>query len=199
MIERRIFIGLKVPEVVASEIIAWQERFKEWPVRWVRARDFHVTLVPPFLERDIGRAALKVDIVARDFSPVVIQLDQVSFGGGAGTPSFLWAEGRSTRDLASLREWLLGAFLQNAHRPFRQHVTLSRFRQGDYFSLPLKTLPETVEWTCESRSLSIYESLGGGRGYRILHSSPFSGRVFSPPESRPVVLHDSPKLIKVEP
>ena len=50
---KRIFVALGVLEELQKEISLWQKKRADWPVRWVNGENLHITLVPPWHEKNV--------------------------------------------------------------------------------------------------------------------------------------------------
>lgn len=56
----RLFIGIKVSQQLRNKIQTYREKHRDLPVRWIKERNLHITLVPPGKEEDIRREFAKL-------------------------------------------------------------------------------------------------------------------------------------------
>jgi 2'-5' RNA ligase len=59
----RVFIGIKASGRLQTLVREWRGNYKNLPVRWIKDRNLHLTLVPPWYEKDVGKAVAKLKTV----------------------------------------------------------------------------------------------------------------------------------------
>jgi len=181
----RVFVAIPIPEGLQGEILAWEEKCRGLPVRWLKGKNLHVTLVPPWEEE----AARVPEVLSRMGEAVHILKDsltlsfsRVRFGPDPQRPRLIWAEGETPRALAVLARELHGRLgMAPEQRSFRLHLTLARFRPEDFASFPRRDLDEWVSWRMEAKAVMLMQSrlLRGGAEYEVLGETPFSSRFSS--------------------
>jgi 2'-5' RNA ligase len=170
----RVFVAIPVPEGLQREMLAWEEKYRALPVRWLKGKNLHVTLVPPWEERpgDVPETLARMRSAAGGLrEPIPLSFSRVRFGPDPRRPRLIWAEGETSPALAALSQALhreLG--ITPEARAFRPHLTLARFRPERLASFPVRELDEPVSWRAEARSVALMEShlLRGGAEYEIL-------------------------------
>lgn len=154
---RRIFIGAKPSAKLVEQVLAWQKNWQTLPVRWLTEDQFHITVVPPWNERNIDE--LKNLLKPQTLAPIPIHFAKVSFGPSPLAPRLVWAEGPALAELVTLKDSLektLG--LEPMRRAFTLHLTLARFRPEDFVNFPVKHLEEQVDWQDSISSFALIES-----------------------------------------
>ena len=198
---KRIFVAVGTAPELQEAVAAWAAAHGALPVRWLSGpvrngvsngagKNLHVTLVPPWYERDTDAVARKLAPL-RGFAPFAVRFDRIVYGPSPREPRLIWAEGTAPQELIELKqkiELLLGVHPEA--RPFRLHLTLARlrtpkrsdggqarFRPEQFASFPMKRLDERVSWTEEIRSVLLMEShlSPAGADYEVLADIPLRG------------------------
>ena len=71
----RVFIGIKVSKQLQKKVREWRKIHADLPVRWIKDRNLHMTLVPPWYEDDVAKAVRKLHAVP--FKKHIITFDRV--------------------------------------------------------------------------------------------------------------------------
>jgi 2'-5' RNA ligase len=71
----RVFIGVKASKKLQKKVGEWRRRHADLPVRWIKDRNLHLTLVPPWYEDDGAKAIEKLNSV--QFKKHTITFDRV--------------------------------------------------------------------------------------------------------------------------
>ena len=53
--KHRIFIGLPISIALQEKIDEWRKQYSNLPVKWLRGKNIHVTLLPPWYTEDIDK------------------------------------------------------------------------------------------------------------------------------------------------
>lgn len=167
--KRRVFVAIKISERLQGEIAAWEDALLGEPpfshpsmaaIRWLRGKNLHITLVPPWYENDAEAASAALrNAVAGRAAPFAASFHSVAFGPDPRRPRLIWASGEAPPallELRSLAERAAGARPET--RPFRLHLTLARFREEDFPRFGARTLAARVTWRDEVRSIVLMES-----------------------------------------
>jgi 2'-5' RNA ligase len=59
----RVFIGIKASMCLQKSVRELRNAHNDLPVRWIKDRNLHLTLVPPWYEDDVERAIAKLNTV----------------------------------------------------------------------------------------------------------------------------------------
>jgi 2'-5' RNA ligase len=172
----RLFVGIGVSGELERAVAEWVRQHSTLPVRWITAKNLHITLVPPWE----GEPESALSLLTRVAPPKGFSLNfhTVSLGPLPKTPRLIWAEGKASLKLVRVRDDLLKAFkVVPEHRKFRLHLTLARFRPEEFSRFPVRQLHDRVEWRDQVRSVRLYRSrlFPGGAEYEVLGEVPCGG------------------------
>ena len=168
--KHRIFIALPISESLQQEILEWEEKFSNLPIRWLQGKNLHITLVPPWHEENLEGAKNLLE-QATGSGYLNLEFEKVTFGPDPRRPRLIWAEGETPRQLIDLRRKVHQIFgREEEKRPFRLHLAIARFRPETFSSFPIKKLDEKVNWRDEVRRVGLFESrlLREGADYQIM-------------------------------
>lgn len=171
----RVFIALPLSTELQNTIFFWEQRFQNLPVRWLKGKNLHITLVPPFEVDDLGSIVTLLDGLKGATGKTEINFTRVTFGPNSREPRLIWAEGNTAPQLLKLKSALEVVLGRDPDpRPFRLHFTLARFRPENFYSLSIKTLNEIVDWHDTANSFVFMKSylLPGGADYEIIADIP---------------------------
>lgn len=169
----RVFVALPISPALQNEIIAWERRFQNLPVRWLRGKNLHITLVPPWETDDIGEVVTLLKGLNFNAGKIKLECNRVSFGPNRREPRLIWAEGGTVDQLSVIRSQLYETLkFPPESRSFKLHLTLARFRPEKFSAFPMQTLDETVDWRDTATSFVLMEShlLPSGAEYEVLAS-----------------------------
>lgn len=173
--KKRIFIALNISKALQENIAEWESNFKsEISARWVDTSDLHITIVPPWYEEDISATSNIMDIIGRQFSPLNIRLDTITFGPDKRRPRLVWATGSMIQQMLSLRKNLLKKLGMPLYRkPFLLHLTLARIKRPQIAVQQRVKFAHKVNWQEDIDSLVLIESklTKTGAVHTILHKA----------------------------
>lgn len=173
---RRVFIGIKASSVVQEKISDWRKSFKTLPVRWIGKEDLHITLIPPWLEKDIESVSEKLNYLCQKIRPFNIEINKITYAPTDKKPSLIWAEIVPSPELNRLKKGLedvLGKDKSSPFPVFRPHITIARFENKNFKYFPVRKLDERVSWKKIVEKITIFESPAlGGSGYKIICEIP---------------------------
>ena len=166
----RIFIGVKMSEKIESLAARWAADKPDWPVRWIKPRNLHLTLAPPFYEADLEKIMGKLAEVKPLKAPAALRFREISYGP-AGNYRLIWATGEPAPELEKIKaeiEQVLN--LKADRRNFLPHLTLARFKPEDYGKFKVKNLRERIDWSERAEFFTLFESslTPAGAEYKIL-------------------------------
>ena len=179
--QRRIFIGIDLPQKVKKRLYQRIEKWQEIPVKWSREENFHITLsFLGYLYDDvIFDVCHKVKKTSSNFDSFDINLEQIKLGPSLENPNMVWLTGVASENLKKLQENLekeLGIF-QSEKKVFRPHITLGRIRKTKWEALPEKPeINEKFSVSIPVESVQVIESLyeDGKRKYIVLENCPLA-------------------------
>ncbi len=184
----RIFIAINLPEDVKKQLVSYQSKWPELPIRWTKKENIHITLV--FLgyvnEDELMEICRAVKEAALKNQPFSIGLKRIYYGPPDKKPArMVWAEGGKSQELAKLQgdleDVLLGKVSNMEKRSFAPHITLGRLRQWEFRNMEPEERPkvdEEISLNFDVASIDIMESKLKPKGpeYFCLESLALGGR-----------------------
>mgnify|MGYP001574454513 FL=1 len=142
-------------------------------MRRVPKADLHLTLTPPWMEKDIAAAAQRLrDALERPFE-FELKFRRLRFGPDPADPFLIWVTCEASKELIELKNRLLKAFGNGKKGkekvPFTPHVTLARLRGSFANSFREHHLRKVVPLTMTVSAVELMASPHqGGAGYETL-------------------------------
>jgi len=182
----RIFIAINLPENIKKELINFQSKWSELPVRWVKLENLHITLA--FLGYLSDEELLEIIKITKEVAQrnnsFSINLNKICYGPPKKTPPrMIWAEGEKSIELGKLQNNLENSLFSTPiknlkepeARPYTPHITLGRIKQWEFRQIESEERPlvdEEINLTFEVNSIEVMESelKRGGAEYTILES-----------------------------
>ncbi|OGY59133.1 MAG: 2'-5' RNA ligase [Candidatus Colwellbacteria bacterium RIFCSPHIGHO2_12_FULL_44_17] len=168
----RVFVAVPISSELQKEILGWEGGFQKLPVRWLSGKNLHITLVPPWEERDPNEVARLLENLRGTLPQFSFLLEHVAYGPNSREPRLIWAEGKSPQSIIELKTAIEECLaLPIDEKPFRLHLTLARFRPETFSSFPIKKLDERVMWEEYVTSFVLVESHLSPQGadYEVLY------------------------------
>lgn len=170
---KRIFIAAPLSENLRNEIKIWRKKYERLPVRWLEDKNLHITIIPPWYEKDTENIKnICKQVKGKAFDAV---FEEIEFGPDLRRPRLIWAEGETPPEIISLKlELEEKLHKQPEKRPFRLHLTLARFRPETFSSFSIKRLKEKIYWRDKISSFNLLEAhlSREGADYAILEEFP---------------------------
>jgi 2'-5' RNA ligase len=149
----RIFIGIKASPRLQADIAAWQKKHDDLRVRWIGSEHFHVTLVPPWEERNVDAVMRDLETVAKGERAFEQAFTSISLGPTEKRQNLIWTTGPSTPEMNSLVQKVRKQFGGEGLR-FTPHITIARL--DSWVQLPA----EDVDWIGECDNVCVFMSHG---------------------------------------
>ena len=134
----RLFISAPLPKNTKRELAKAREEFLEFPAKWVKEENFHITLI--FIgetkESEAKKVAEAIDVATKDLNLINLETDGLSLLPNEKRPRILaiklTGETEKLPKLVGniekgLREREILRHVQD--KPFRPHVTLARLKK----------------------------------------------------------------------
>lgn len=172
---KRIFIALPISEELKKWVSDWQNRHSDLPVRWIKEKNLHITIVPPWYTDNLNLVARQLEKIKNKFGQIELHFDKICIGPTSKNPRMIWLEGETPEILPKLKthlEAVLG--LKPEKRDFLLHLTIARFNPRDFHKFPLDPINEKISWDEKISSLVLMGSrlLPQGAEYEIIASIP---------------------------
>jgi len=175
--QRRIFIGISLPNDVKKRLIQRTEKWQDLPVKWLKDENFHITLA--FLgfvdDVKIGEICSAVKRVTQNFESFDVLFEKIELGPSVKEPRMVWIVGGVSEELRKLQETVektIGTFVAEK-KEFRPHITLGKIRKNKWEELPEKSeVKENFKVSIPVESVEIFESRmeNGKRKYDVLET-----------------------------
>jgi 2'-5' RNA ligase len=170
--KKRLFIGIKAGYNLVEEVHKWRGNYiKKVDVRWTKDKNFHITLLPPWYEDEVGQAIRRLNDLKLNIKPFLVRFEKVGLGPDPKRPRLIWAKGKKPKEFGYLENYL-AEFLQK--KPQRRanyiHLTLARFNPRDFSKFSIKKIEDSISWKSKIDCISLFESKlkRTGSDYRVL-------------------------------
>lgn len=178
--KKKIFIGIKISLDIQQKISDWKKSFSFLPVRWIKGEDLHITLIPPWIEKDIEEIEERLKNFAKKVANFQIEIDKIIYAPTDKKPTLIWAETVPFPEISRLKKGLedaLGKDKASSFPVFRPHITIARFNSKDFKSFPAKKLDKKISWKEIFEKITIFESpTGNDSGYKTICEIPLGGK-----------------------
>lgn len=182
----RIFIAINLPEDVKKKLIDCQKKWPEFPIRWTKKENLHITLI--FLGYIPDEELLEICKITKEISlrnqPFLINLNKICYGPPKKMPPrMIWVEGEKSREFTVLKDDIEKSLVTSErvnfspeNRVFSPHITLGRIRVWEFRQIEPEERPEVdedIDLNFEVNSIEVMESQlkRGGVEYTILESA----------------------------
>ncbi|TSC55674.1 MAG: 2'-5' RNA ligase [Parcubacteria group bacterium Greene0714_21] len=171
----RVFIAVNLPESVKTELLSYQEKWRDLPCRWTAKENLHITLV--FLgntsDTELQETSKILRTVALRHSPFSVEFSRISYGPSAKEPRMVWVEGVASKELLNLQKDLSKVLLRDSVSTL--HLTLGRLKEMEFRRIDPTERPDVEEEISISvpvNSIEIMESQlkRGGAEYSTVSS-----------------------------
>lgn len=165
----RLFVGLELPERIKQQLLAIQRPISG--ARWQSAEQLHLTLRFLGNVEDPVAALIESTLATLKLHPFALAVKGVDCFGDPQHPRNLWAGVQPESPVKMLHDELNRRFetigFAPERRPFKPHVTLSRFgRQAGSAEALLAAERELVSPVFVVEQLSLFESHQDHQGAR---------------------------------
>lgn len=180
--QRKVFIGVDLPNQVKKRLSQKIEQWKDLPVKWIGFDNLHLTLL--FLgyvdEEMVPEICIQINNVCKKSSAFDVVLERITLGPeDAEQAKMFWLTGPPNEELKKLREnieeIILG--LRNEKNIFRPHITLGRIRKNKWEQLSaIPKVDEAFSVSVPVDSVQVFESVmeNGKRKFISLENCPLS-------------------------
>ncbi len=184
---RRIFIAINLPEEAKKQLVNFQARWPELPVRWVKKENLHITLV--FLgylsDEEISKILKITKEATHGIQSFSINLNKICYAPPKKMPPrMIWAAGERSEESGKLQNNLESSLAStkeniNEKRGYTPHINLGRIKQWEFKRIEPEERPiidEDIFLNFEVNSIEVMESQlkRGGAEYTILESFPLT-------------------------
>lgn len=174
--KKRIFVALPISKSLQKNILSFEKKYKNLPLRWIAPKNLHITLIPPWYGSNNNAVSRKLKAINVKNRASNILFERVEFGPNSKRPRLIWAVGEAPKEALDLKKNLEKALKQKSeYRQWKLHFTIARFREKDFYKFSVKNLDEHVEWKEKVNSFVLMESRLSPKGadYKILKKHVF--------------------------
>lgn len=173
--KQRIFVALTVSNRLQRNVESWQKNLKDLPLRLMRGKNLHITLIPPWYVED-PENAISILKKVRGIKPFKVGFEKITYGPRKYKPRLIWANGQEKDEIIRLKKEI-GKILKKKEekREYLLHLTIARFKPEDYDNFPVKELNEKIAWKETFSSFCLMRShiKRGGADYEVIKNFPF--------------------------
>jgi len=158
---KRVFLGFEATADIVYKIKNFKQRYKDkFAVRWVSEENLHITLLPPFNCSNTDEVISKISSIENFPHPFTLLFDTIEFGPSAKNPRLIWVKGETPPEVIKLRYLLLKKLSINFNdRNFLLHITIARFKKGNFKRFPFKFFKQKIFWKTKVSYLTLYQSI----------------------------------------
>lgn len=167
----RIFIAIPISKKLQKEVKKYREFYPDLKIRWLEGKNLHITLIPPWEEKNVEKVKAVLRPLENKFSQFEIEFKSVFFGPNQYNPRLIWATGKAPEQIVKLKKDLESALkMPSGKNEFLLHLTLSRFRPEDFRNFSVKKINDEINWQDTANEFVIMRShlSRSGADYEIL-------------------------------
>ena len=173
--KQRVFIALTLSKKLQNKVESWKKNLQNLPVRWIKGKNLHITLIPPWYVEDPEKIIPLLKRV-KDIKHFKVEFKKVTFGPTKYKPRLVWANGQRKDEITHLKselEKILGQ--KGEKREFLLHMTLARFKPQEFGNFPVQNINENIVWSETFGSFCFMRSYikKGGADYEIIRKFKF--------------------------
>jgi len=187
---RRIFIAINPPQDIKENLALYQEKWPEFPVRWAKKGNLHITLlfVGHINDEELFEISKIVKQAADRHGSFPINLDKICYGPpGKMPPRMIWALGEKSKEFSELRNDLEKSLascpqisISTEEKEFCPHITLARIRKWEWQRVEPEERPQIeqdldLHFSADSVEIMESELKRGGAKYTVLESHNLGG------------------------
>lgn len=151
MKKHRVFIAISLPQNIKKQLVSYERRWPELPIKWTNPDNLHITLV--FLglcsDDEIFEVCNIVKSAASNNYSFKVVLNRIAYdSSGSKIPRMVWVTGEKSQGLSFLRndleKSLMGSNILNVgseNKTFFPHITLGRIRSWEFRRFDLDERP----------------------------------------------------------
>ncbi len=170
----RVFVGIQLSKELQEKIGEWQEKYKNiYPpegIRWTDKKNLHVTLLPPWEEKNVEELIKKLQEKPLPLSSFTLVFTTILFMPPRKS-KYIWARGETPESLLKLRDniaKLVGREVEK--RPFTVHATIARLNKDAQVTPVIDEIDSHM--LVDSFALFQSQRLSVGADYKVLATFP---------------------------
>lgn len=173
--QQRVFIGIKVTDEITDLLPNLQKKFDNHPIKWVDAKDLHLTLIPPWQMTDQPKTEDQLSKTLQGYKNFNLTIYQLTYGPTPENPRMIWLKCEPSAELTNLKTHLENEFGKTEDRAFLPHITLARLSKKKINPALLPKIQKIITQTISVNAIQLFASPNPGeKGYRVLASIPIN-------------------------
>lgn len=171
MSEKRLFVGIPLPEDIAQPLAACQKEANHPELAWVKTENLHITLL--FMgntkTEEIDNIAEKLASLVT-FPTFCLQFKEVQVIARRGKASMIWAAFERNDEFASFATQIAQILNIPPDHPPLPHITLCRVKRNKSVKVDKSIFPAISHLVLPVKKFRLYESnlTPQGSQYRVL-------------------------------
>ncbi|MDW8279816.1 MAG: RNA 2',3'-cyclic phosphodiesterase [bacterium] len=164
----RIFVALPISDKFSEFILKIQKEFMNFPARWIKKENLHITLVPPWYENNIDSIKQKLQKLENQIASFKIKFNLIESGPNKNFPRLIWMIGETSQEILNLRLKLYTVLnFKMEQKEFKIHLTIARFKETNK---NLNKIYKNIFWEENFSQFILMKSnlLKSGAEYEIL-------------------------------
>lgn len=143
----RIFIAIPISKKLQGEIMEYRKFYQNLPARWLEGKNLHITLIPPWEEKNIEKTKEILKPLENKFGEIEMEFNKVFFGPNPRSPRLIWATGKAPNQIIDLKKTLEKILNKPVERKnFLLHLTIARFQPEKFKDFPIKKIDDEINW-----------------------------------------------------
>jgi len=174
--KHRIFIAINLPKEVKDYLAKFEKKRFNWPVRWTKPENLHITLVFVGYVGDVELEKIKeiTKQVVCNYREFDVVLEKICPGPINARPRMIWVLGKRNDYLSQLKEELENALISSSEIPYNRkenreffvHITLARAR--GFSKIPAVDVKLNIEFKVNSIEIMESKLLPTGAEYNVV-------------------------------
>ena len=176
--KKRVFVAIMASKSIQESVLAWRKTYYDFPFRWIKTKNLHLTLFPPWEEKNPEAISKKLQFLTNQTHSFELNFNSIEYGPSLRKARLIWARGEDNLDLFKLQtnisDLLKDIQKTKDQKKFKPHLTIARFNSRDLKKLP--KIYTKIQWKQQIDSLALVESAQIERQteYRILAKLTFN-------------------------
>lgn len=164
----RVFVGVKSSKSLQNDVMLWQKKNQDLPLRFIKPENLHITLLPPWYEEDHSNSIKKIESMSFKSLRIVFDKIKVNYKN-----QLIWIESTKTpAEMFVLEKDLANKFGKGGvESKFKVHITIAKFKNPRSLE---GLIFEQIKWEEKMDSITLFESVLGPKeaSYKIIFSRP---------------------------
>ena len=159
----RVFIAINLPPEIKKQLISYQSKWPDLPVRWTKSENLHITFdfLGYLTDEEVSKTCQETRELALKHKPFTATLNKICYGPPKKIPPrMIWVVGEKIKEFNLF-----------------PHITLGRIKTWQWRQIEPEERPEVeteINLNFEVNSIEVMESQlkRGGPEYIVLESCP---------------------------